>query len=119
VNPKQRPNHQRYLQILKRLTPEQRLLKAFELSAFTKSLFVEGLRKTVSRYWARGVPKNPISPVGKMSQQELLKQVVPVLTAAGIDYGNRVDSVEHARRTSFDSRYRSGYCNAPDCRSHV
>jgi hypothetical protein len=27
------------------MTPEQRLAKAFELSAFAKSLFVEGLRK--------------------------------------------------------------------------
>jgi hypothetical protein len=45
MNPKMRPNHQRYLQVLKALTPEQRLLKAFELSAFAQSLFVEGLRK--------------------------------------------------------------------------
>lgn len=27
------------------MTPEQRLLKAFELSAFTKELFIQGLRK--------------------------------------------------------------------------
>ena len=27
------------------MTPEQRLLKAFEMSAFTKALFREGLRK--------------------------------------------------------------------------
>ncbi len=45
MNPKKRPNHQRYLQFLKALTPEQRLLKAFELSEFSKALFVEGLRK--------------------------------------------------------------------------
>jgi hypothetical protein len=45
MNPKKRPNHQRYLQVLKTLTPEQRLLKAFELSAFAKALFIEGLRK--------------------------------------------------------------------------
>jgi hypothetical protein len=45
MNPKKRPNHRRYLQVLKTLTPEQRLLKAFELSAFTNALFVEGLRK--------------------------------------------------------------------------
>jgi hypothetical protein len=45
MNPKKRPNHQRYLQVLRSMTPEQRLLKAFELSAFTKSLFIEGLRK--------------------------------------------------------------------------
>jgi hypothetical protein len=45
VNPKARPNHRRYLEILRRMTPEQRLLKAFELSAFARALFVEGLRK--------------------------------------------------------------------------
>ncbi len=45
MDPKKRPNHQRYLQTLQTLTPEQRLLKAFGLSAFTKALFIEGLRK--------------------------------------------------------------------------
>ena len=45
MKPKQRPNHQRYLQVLRSMTPEQRLLKAFEMSAFTKALFREGLRK--------------------------------------------------------------------------
>lgn len=45
MNPKQRPNHQRYIEVLRKLTPEQRLLKAFELSSFTKALFIEGLRK--------------------------------------------------------------------------
>ena len=42
---KKRPNHQRYLQVLRKLTPEQRLAKAFELSAFARALFVQGLRK--------------------------------------------------------------------------
>jgi hypothetical protein len=45
MNPKPRPNHQRYLEVLRAMTPEQRLQKAFELSAFTKALFREGLRK--------------------------------------------------------------------------
>jgi len=44
MNPKPRPNHRRYLEVLRAMTPEQRLLKAFELSAFSKALFVEGLR---------------------------------------------------------------------------
>jgi hypothetical protein len=30
---------------LRKMTPEQKLLKAFELSAFTKELFVQGLHK--------------------------------------------------------------------------
>ncbi len=43
--PKPRPNHQIYLQTLAKMTPEQRLLKAFELSALSKQLFLEGLKK--------------------------------------------------------------------------
>ncbi|MDI3480614.1 MAG: hypothetical protein PWQ97_269 [Tepidanaerobacteraceae bacterium] len=34
-----------YLQILKRMSPEERLLKAFELSEFAKQLFIHGLHK--------------------------------------------------------------------------
>jgi hypothetical protein len=45
MNPKKRPNHGLYLQILRRLTPEQRLAKVFELSTFAKSLFRHGLRR--------------------------------------------------------------------------
>lgn len=42
---KERPNDRRYIQVLRRMTPEQRLLKAFELSSFAKALFIDGLRK--------------------------------------------------------------------------
>jgi hypothetical protein len=45
MDPKPRPNHKPYLQSLRRLTPAQRLMKAFELSAFSKQLFIDGLRK--------------------------------------------------------------------------
>jgi hypothetical protein len=45
MNPKPRPNHRRYLEVLRAMTPEQRLLKAFDLSAFARALFEEGLRK--------------------------------------------------------------------------
>jgi len=31
-----------YLKILRRMTPEERLKKAFELSEFSKALFLEG-----------------------------------------------------------------------------
>ncbi|RPJ49716.1 MAG: hypothetical protein EHJ95_08360 [Methanobacteriota archaeon] len=43
MDPKPRANHRLYLQILRRLTPEQRLLKAFELSEFSLALFRHGL----------------------------------------------------------------------------
>ena len=45
MDPKERPNHRLYIQVLRRMTPEQRLRKAFELSEFAKQLFIHGLRK--------------------------------------------------------------------------
>ncbi|MBT3604725.1 MAG: hypothetical protein HOE48_15610 [Candidatus Latescibacteria bacterium] len=45
MNPKPHPNRKRYIEILRNMSPEQRLLKALELSATTKQLFVQGLRK--------------------------------------------------------------------------
>jgi hypothetical protein len=45
VNPKPRPNHRQYVDVLRRLSPAQRLQKAFELSSFTKALFIEGLKR--------------------------------------------------------------------------
>lgn len=41
-------NHKIYLQTLKNMTPEQRLKKAFELSSFTKKLFLYGLKRRFS-----------------------------------------------------------------------
>ncbi len=45
MNPKLRPNHRAYLEILRAMSPEQKLRKVFELSELGKSLFLEGLRK--------------------------------------------------------------------------
>ena len=42
---KERPNHAIYVQALRRMTPEQRLAKAFELSETCKQLFLDGLRR--------------------------------------------------------------------------
>ena len=42
---KERPNHKIYVQVLRKMSPEKRLLKAFELSEFTRKLFIHGLRK--------------------------------------------------------------------------
>ena len=42
---KPRPNQRMYLQVLRQMTPEQRLRKAFELTEFSKALFMEGLRR--------------------------------------------------------------------------
>jgi hypothetical protein len=45
MNPKKNPNHKIYIETLRKMTPEQRLNKAFELSEFSKKLFRHGLRK--------------------------------------------------------------------------
>lgn len=42
---KARPNHRLYIETLRRMSPEARLLKALELSQFSKDLFLHGLRK--------------------------------------------------------------------------
>ena len=41
---KPRPNHARYLEILRSMTPEQKVLKVFELNALGKELCLAGLR---------------------------------------------------------------------------
>ncbi|SMB89595.1 hypothetical protein SAMN00808754_0181 [Thermanaeromonas toyohensis ToBE] len=45
IDPKPRPNHRIYIEVLREMTPEQRLAKAFELSALGKELFLHGLRE--------------------------------------------------------------------------
>jgi len=45
MNPKPRPNHRLYIEVLRQMTPEQRLAKAFELSALAKQAFICGLRR--------------------------------------------------------------------------
>ena len=42
---KENRNHKIYIQALRQMSPEQRLLKALDLSEFTRALFVHGLRK--------------------------------------------------------------------------
>lgn len=45
TDPKSRPKHQLYLQVLRNMTPGQRLVKAFELSDYANELFRHGLRR--------------------------------------------------------------------------
>ncbi len=45
MDPKPRPNHKLYIEILRRMTAEQKLQKVVELSEMGKSLFRAGLRK--------------------------------------------------------------------------
>lgn len=45
MNLKSAPNHKVYLEVLKKMSPAERLEKAFQLSKMTKQLFLEGLHK--------------------------------------------------------------------------
>jgi len=45
MDPKEQPNHERFLKVVRAMTEEQRLLKAFELSDTTRALFKQGLRE--------------------------------------------------------------------------
>ena len=45
MNVKTKPNHKKYILVLRQMTPEKRLLKAFELSEFARELFIHGLHK--------------------------------------------------------------------------
>jgi hypothetical protein len=45
VNPKAQPNRERYIRVLRAMTPSQRLEKAFELSEQARQLFIQGLRE--------------------------------------------------------------------------
>jgi hypothetical protein len=45
VDPKPRPNHDIYIKVLRRMTAEQHLRKAFELSALTREFFITGMRR--------------------------------------------------------------------------
>jgi len=45
MNIKNRPNHKIYIQVLRQMSSEARLLKAFELSEFSIQLLIYGLHK--------------------------------------------------------------------------
>jgi hypothetical protein len=45
MNIKERPNHALYIRTLRRMSSEMRLAKAFELTEFSRRLFLQGLRR--------------------------------------------------------------------------
>jgi len=42
---KPEPNRKKYIEVLRSMTPEQRVMKAFELSRMTRELFRAGLKQ--------------------------------------------------------------------------
>lgn len=57
MNIKERPNHKIYIQTLRNMSPEERLNKSFELSAFTKELFLHGLRNRFTTLSEKAIKK--------------------------------------------------------------
>lgn len=45
MDAKPQPNHRMYVETLRRMTPEQRLLKSFELTELTRELLRAGIRE--------------------------------------------------------------------------
>jgi hypothetical protein len=45
MNIKPQPNRKQYIEALRKMTPEQRVMKAFELSEMTRKLFRAGLKQ--------------------------------------------------------------------------
>ena len=45
MDPKPKPNRRRYIEVLRRMTPSQRLEKAMELSELGKQLLLHGIRR--------------------------------------------------------------------------
>ena len=44
MDPKKQPNHALYLQILRRMTPEEKILKVFDLNSTGRELLAAGIR---------------------------------------------------------------------------
>jgi len=45
MNTKPKPNHKLYIQLLRKMSTEEKLHKAFALSDFSRQLFIHGLRR--------------------------------------------------------------------------
>lgn len=45
MNTKKQTSNKVYIQLLRQMSPEKRLMRAFELSEFTRDFFYHGLRK--------------------------------------------------------------------------
>lgn len=42
---KKSPDHKEYIRMMRRLSPQDRLMKSFELTELTKNLFLTGIKK--------------------------------------------------------------------------
>lgn len=66
---KPQPNRKRYLEILRNMTPQERLNKAFELSQFGKDLFLAGLCERFPEYTEQQIIELYIERVHKCNKK--------------------------------------------------
>jgi hypothetical protein len=72
MDPKPRPNHAEYLEVLRRMTPEQKLRKVWELSALAKRLFIHRLRQRAPDLSEEAIHALLLARLVRKSQRELL-----------------------------------------------
>jgi hypothetical protein len=70
MNVKTRMNHRVYLRALRRMTSQERLEKAFELSEFCRRLFVHGLRRRFPDLPEKALKKIYLERLGKCHNRD-------------------------------------------------
>jgi len=70
MNPKKRQNHRIYIQALRRMTPEERLQKAFELSESAKAQILQELRRMYPGLSERSLVKIYLDRTAKPNKME-------------------------------------------------
>ncbi|MFQ5456737.1 MAG: nucleotidyltransferase domain-containing protein [Nitrospirota bacterium] len=102
---KDQPNHAIYIRTLRQMSPEARLLKAFELSEFSKRLFLHGLHKRFPELSQEDIRRIYLERLKKCHKQELLKRVIQTLEDTGIQYmitGSIASSLQGEPRSTHD-----------------
>lgn len=65
MNETDRQTHREYIKILKKMTPQERLQRALELSDLTKSLFITGLKMRYPDYSEKDIKNLYIEKIYK------------------------------------------------------
>ena len=75
MNIKPLPNHKLYIQTIRSMGPEKRLLKAFELSEFSRKLFREGLHKRFPQLSERELQKLYLERIEKCNNRKSMSEL--------------------------------------------
>ena len=102
---KPQPNHSIYLDTLRRMSPQQRLTKALELSDNVRQLFRHGLRQRFPNLSEKDLQQLYSEETVFVSQQELLTKVVKELERLDVQYmltGSLASSLQGEPRATHD-----------------